>query len=59
MKIGDNEDTHLIDTIEDINADRYVNLIDNVDMSVKIKRSLKSLSPREEKIIRMRFGLAD
>jgi len=59
LKIGENEDSFLIDTIADKSADRYVKLIDNVDMSVKIKRSLKSLSPREEKIIRMKFGLAD
>lgn len=58
-KIGENEDTFLIDTVEDINADRYVKLIDSVDMSVKIKRSLKSLSTREEKVVRMKFGLSD
>ena len=59
IKIGENEDSFLIDTIKDNNADRYVKLIDDVDMSVKIKRSLRSLSPREEKIIRMKFGLSD
>lgn len=59
MKVGENEDSFLIDSIEDVNADRYIRLIDNVDMSTKIKRSLKSLSPREEKIIRMKFGLSD
>ena len=59
LKIGDNEDTFLIDAIEDRNSDRYIKLIDDVDMSVKLKRSLKSLSPREEKIVRMKFGLFD
>jgi RNA polymerase primary sigma factor len=59
IKIGENEDTFLIDAIEDKNADRYVKLIDNVDMSVKLKRSLRHLSPREEKLIRMKFGLYD
>lgn len=59
LKIGENEETYLIDTIQDKSADRYVELVDNIDMAVKIKRSLKSLSPREEKIIRMKFALSD
>lgn len=59
IEIGEDESSFLIDTISDDNADRYVRLIDDVDMSVKIKRCLKSLSPREEKIVRMKFGLSD
>ena len=59
MKIGDNEDTFLIDAIEDKDSDRYVKIIDDIDMSVKIKSSLRKLSPREEKVVRMRFGLFD
>jgi len=59
IKIGDNEDTYLIDAIEDKHSNRYIKLIDDVDISVKLKKSLKSLSPREEKIIRMKFGLFD
>lgn len=59
IKIGENEDTFLIDAIEDKEADRYINFIDNIDMSVNIRQSLKSLSPREEKIIRIKFGLSD
>lgn len=59
MQIGDNDDTLLIDAIEDKDADRYIKLIDNVDVSIKIKSSLRKLSPREEKIIRMKFGLFD
>ena len=59
MKIGDNENSFLIDAIEDTDANRYVKLIDDVDVSVKIKSSLRKLSPREEKIVRMKFGLFD
>lgn len=59
ISIGEEEDSFLIDAIEDTNADRYVKLIDSVDMSVKIKSSLKKLSPREEKILRSKFGLSD
>lgn len=59
IKIGENQDTYLLDTIEDKNSNRYIKLIDDIDMSVKIKKSLRNLSPREEKIIRMKFGLFD
>ena len=52
-------DALLIDAIEDVDANRYVKLIDDVDVSVKIKSSLRKLSPREEKIVRMKFGLFD
>lgn len=59
IKVGENEDSFLIDTIQDGDSDRYVNLIDDKDISNKIKRSLRKLTPREEKIIRMKFGLSD
>jgi RNA polymerase primary sigma factor len=57
IKIGDNQDTYLIESIEDKEADRYVKLIDDIDMASKIRRSLKKLTPREEKLIRMKFGI--
>ena len=47
-KIGDNEDTYLIDAIEDKNSERYIKLIENIDMSVKIKSSLRRLSKRRK-----------
>jgi len=59
IKIGENEDSFLIDTIEDTSASRYIKLIDNIDIAVKIKRALRGLSPREEIITRMKFGLSD
>ncbi len=59
IKIGENEESRLIDIIEDASSDRYINIIDDIDVSDKIKNSLKKLSPREEKIIRMKFGLSD
>ena len=59
IKIGENEDTYLIDAIEDRGSNRYIKLIDDIDISVKLKKSLRSLSPREEKIVRMKFGLFD
>lgn len=58
-KIGENEESLLIDTIEDENSDKYYNMIDDNDMSNKIKKSLKKLTVREEKIIRMKYALSD
>ena len=59
IKIGENQDTTLLDTIEDTMADRYIKIVDNADLSKKLKKSLRNLSPREEKLIRMKFGLCD
>jgi len=59
LKIGEDQDTLLIDTLADSSANRYIKLIDEIDLSVKLKRSLRKLSPRQEKIIRMKFGLSD
>jgi RNA polymerase primary sigma factor len=49
----------LMDLIADENSDKYLNNIENNDMSVVLLDALKNLSPREEKIIRMRFALVD
>jgi RNA polymerase primary sigma factor len=49
----------LIDIIPDNESDKYVNIIDNNNLSNEIIKSLRYLTPREEKIIRMRFGLSD
>lgn len=59
IKIGQNEDTALLDTIADNKSNRYVNMVDDADLSSKLKKSLMDLSPREEKMIRMKFGLSD
>jgi len=58
-KIGENEDTFLLDTIADKMSDSYVGMVDDADLSAKLKSSLKDLSPREEKMVRMKFGLSD
>lgn len=49
----------LMDLIADDDSDKYLNNIEHADMSLIIMDALKSLSPREEKIIRMRFALCD
>lgn len=53
------ENLKLIDIIPDSESEKYINFIDNKNLSMEIIESLKKLTPREEKIIRMRFGLCD
>ena len=57
--INDDEDTHLADFIEDKNiltpqdSAIYGDLVENLD------KILSTLSPREERVVRMRFGLGE
>lgn len=49
----------LSDMIEDENATAKMESINDVDFSNKLKKSLKTLTPREEKIVRMIFGVSE
>jgi RNA polymerase primary sigma factor len=55
--IGDEEDTHLGDLIEDKNAVQPIDAMIQSNLRETTTRVLASLSPREERIVRMRFGL--
>jgi len=58
--IGDSEgNATLMDTIADTESDKHVNFIDSQDIAQKLRQNFKKLSPREEKIIKMKFGLSD
>jgi len=57
--IGDEEDSTLRDFIEDQNAVKPDEVTFNTALAEKIRDLLKTLSPREEKIIRMRFGIGE
>ncbi len=57
--IGENEDITLRDFIEDQNAIRPDEATFNMALSEKVRELLKTLSPREEKIIRLRFGIGE
>ena len=59
VKVGEKEESYLVDTLEDRESDKYYRMIDDNDMANKIKKSLKKLTPREEKILRMKFALSD
>lgn len=56
---SDNENSRLSDLISDEDSSKYSDIVDNNDFSRKLRIALKSLSPREEKIIRSKFGLCD
>jgi RNA polymerase primary sigma factor len=54
--VGEDE-AHLGDFIEDRKAPSPVDVVVYSDLRQKTDRTLKSLTPREEQILRMRFGL--
>ena len=47
------------DMLEDETATAKMNAVNDNDFSIKLKKSLKTLTPREEKIIRMSFGVIE
>jgi RNA polymerase primary sigma factor len=55
--IGDEADSHLGDLIEDQNAIQPIDATIQSNLREATARVLASLSPREERIIRMRFGI--
>jgi RNA polymerase primary sigma factor len=55
--IGDEEDSHLGDLIEDRNAILPIDAAIQSNLRETTTRVLASLTPREERIVRMRFGL--
>jgi RNA polymerase sigma factor (sigma-70 family) len=56
--IGDG-DTELGSLIEDKNSPSPLEAVINHDLQDKIHKMLNTLSPKEERILRMRFGLGD
>ncbi|GEO80256.1 RNA polymerase sigma factor RpoD [Pararhodospirillum oryzae] len=55
--IGDEEDSHLGDFIEDKNAIQPLDAAINANLRETCTRVLASLTPREERVLRMRFGI--
>jgi RNA polymerase primary sigma factor len=55
--IGDEEDSHLGDFIEDTTAIQPIDAAIQSDLRETTTRVLASLTPREERILRMRFGI--
>jgi RNA polymerase primary sigma factor len=55
--IGEEEDSHLGDFIEDKSVVSPSEAVINMNLCEQTRRVLKSLTPREEKVLRMRFGI--
>ena len=57
--IGEEEESHLGDFIVDQNGISPSDAVINLNLREQTAQVLKTLTPREEKIIKMRFGLED
>ena len=57
--IGEEGDSHLGDLIEDRTGVSPAEAVINVNLKERTAHVLRTLSPREEKIIKMRFGMED
>ena len=55
--VGEEEDSSLGDFVADENAEAPGKAADRAMVAQQINLALKSLTPREEKVIRLRFGL--
>ncbi|HEY7364829.1 MAG TPA: RNA polymerase sigma factor RpoD [Methylomirabilota bacterium] len=57
--IGEEEDSHLGDFIEDKQVVSPVESIISLSLREQTNKVLSTLTPREEKVLRLRFGLSD
>jgi RNA polymerase primary sigma factor len=57
--IGEEEDSHLGDFIEDKNATSPLESVVFANLRDSTRRVLKTLTPREELVLKMRFGVGD
>lgn len=57
--VGEEEDSHLGDFIEDKKVINPAEAIVNLNLAEQCRRVLSTLTPREEKVLRMRFGIGE
>ncbi len=57
--IGDEEDSHLGDFIEDKKISTPVEAVANLNLADQTRKMLATLTPREEKVLRKRFGIGE
>jgi RNA polymerase primary sigma factor len=57
--IGEEEDSHLIDFIEDKSFAGPHDVITNENLQHFTRNALSTLTPREEKVLRLRFGIGE
>jgi RNA polymerase primary sigma factor len=59
IPIGEEEDSHLGDFIEDKRVVSPANAVVNMNLQEQTRKVLATLTPREEKVLRMRFGIGE
>ena len=57
--IGDDDDSHLGDFIPDTNVVSPSEAVINLNLKEQTDSVLKTLTPREERVIKMRFGVGE
>lgn len=57
--LGDDNDSTILEFIENPDAEDPAGAVDEADLREQIDEVLAQLSPREEKVIRMRFGIGE
>jgi RNA polymerase primary sigma factor len=57
--IGEEEDSHLGDFIEDKSVLSPAEAVIHMNLAEHTRKVLKTLTPREEKVLRMRFGIGE
>jgi RNA polymerase primary sigma factor len=57
--IGDGGDVHLVDFVADKNAANPADAATHSHLQEQTRRVLETLTPREEKVVRMRFGIGE
>ncbi|MEJ2672806.1 MAG: RNA polymerase sigma factor RpoD [Deltaproteobacteria bacterium] len=57
--IGDEEDSHLGDFIEDKKISTPVEAVANLNLADQTRKMLATLTPREERVLRKRFGIGE
>jgi RNA polymerase primary sigma factor len=57
--IGDEEDSHLGDFIEDKKISTPIDAVATLNLADQTRKMLSTLTPREEKVLRKRFGIGE
>jgi len=57
--VGEDEDSHLCDFIEDKRVSTPSDAVSNLNLSEQTKKVLATLTPREEQVLRLRFGIGE
>jgi RNA polymerase primary sigma factor len=57
--VGEDEGSQMGDFIEDQNSDSPIEATVRADLSEQVRKALATLTPREERVLRLRFGIGE